>query len=132
VIRDYRVLTDNVMLDIANDSQVSPPCGLFEGKEGSTPRVIEFEGTDKENVTVERVYFHGPFHTGDRLRCHSSGGGGWGDPLERDHELAMRDVRLEYVSKEEGRQVYGVVIDEDGEVDREATRAVRSERQGMR
>jgi N-methylhydantoinase B len=55
------------------------------------------------------------------------GGGGYGDPLERDPERVAADVRQEYVSREEARRTYGVVVGEDGGVDEEATEARREE-----
>jgi N-methylhydantoinase B len=128
VIRDYRMLTDDVMLANAHDSKVTPPWGLFGGAEGSIPRVIEFFGTDKQNDIMERTNFYGPFHTGDVLSVRSSGGGGWGDPLDRDPNFVEQDVLLDYVSEEEALDVYGVVIQADGSLDQDATTAVRSTR----
>jgi N-methylhydantoinase B len=128
VIRDYRMRTDAVMLANAHDSKVTPPWGLFEGGEAKIPRVIEHFGTGKQNDIVERTNFYGPFDTGDVLSVHSSGGGGWGNPMDRDPELVERDVRLEYISIEQARDVYGVVIRDDGIVDIDATDILRSER----
>jgi N-methylhydantoinase B len=54
------------------------------------------------------------------------GGGGYGDPFERDPELVRADVVDGYVSVEAARTAYGVVIDPATlEVDWEATRALR-------
>jgi N-methylhydantoinase B len=52
------------------------------------------------------------------------GGGGWGDPLERDPELVAREVRRGLVTSE-GAQAYGVCVTEDGAVDASATEALR-------
>ena len=54
------------------------------------------------------------------------GGGGYGDPLERDPERVAADVRKGYVSREEARRTYGVVVD-DGTVDEDATAERRDE-----
>ena len=43
-----------------------------------------------------------------RLRIESAGGGGFGNPRERDHELVRRDVRDGLVSRDEAEQAYGV------------------------
>ena len=68
------------------------------------------------------------------FRYITNGGGGWGNPLERDPERVKRDVRDEYVSIEGARTLYGVVIkgdpvhDPEGlEIDLEATRQLREE-----
>ena len=55
----------------------------------------------------------------------SGGGGGYGDPLERDPEAVRADVREGFVSAERARDGYGVVLDAAGEVDEEATAAAR-------
>jgi N-methylhydantoinase B len=58
------------------------------------------------------------------------GGGGYGDPLERDPELVLQDVVNGKVSAEKARSVYGVVVDrENQDVDREATERIRRELQ---
>jgi N-methylhydantoinase B len=46
-----------------------------------------------------------------RLELISGGGGGWGDPLERDADRVLRDVSDEVVSVEAAHDVYGVVLD---------------------
>ena len=48
---------------------------------------------------------------GDVFRHEQPGPGGWGDPLERDPERVLRDVRNEFVSVGAARDDYGVVID---------------------
>ena len=63
---------------------------------------------------------------GDVLRVVTSGGGGWGDPLERDPEMVKADVRNSGVSIARAKDVYGVVIEEDSmDVDMEATEELR-------
>lgn len=58
------------------------------------------------------------------------GGGGFGDPLERDPELVRWDAREEYISLDAAREIYGVVLDTGPElysVDHEATARLRQE-----
>ncbi|RDI55992.1 hydantoinase B/oxoprolinase family protein [Nocardia mexicana] len=62
---------------------------------------------------------------GDALRFVIGGGGGWGDPLERDAQRVAADVRAGLVSHEFATDAYGVVI-ADGVVDAEATTARRA------
>jgi N-methylhydantoinase B len=69
----------------------------------------------------------------DVYRCVAMGGGGYGDPLERDPERVLRDVINGIVSVEHAAERYGVVIDPDGPaVDAAATEqrraAIRDER----
>jgi N-methylhydantoinase B len=72
---------------------------------------------------------------GDMFVMRTGGGGGWGDPFEREPERVLRDVRDGYVSIAGAARDYGVVVagdpEEDPEglaIDQEATRALRSRR----
>jgi len=55
----------------------------------------------------------------------TAGGGGWGDPLEREPRRVLADVREGYVSARSAREDYGVVLTAEGEVDDAATSALR-------
>jgi N-methylhydantoinase B len=66
------------------------------------------------------------------LITRTSGGGGWGDPLNRDPERVRLNVRDGFLSIQRARDVYGVVVTqkEEGnpetvEVDYEATKEIR-------
>lgn len=68
------------------------------------------------------------------FRYQTSSGGGWGNPLERDPQRVLSDVRDEYISPEAALRDYGVVVigdpvrDPEGlKVDEEATRTRRAE-----
>jgi N-methylhydantoinase B len=62
---------------------------------------------------------------GERLISHSTGGGGYGPPLERDPELVRDDVLQGFVSVERAQRVYGVALEEAGQIDAEATEELR-------
>jgi N-methylhydantoinase B len=55
----------------------------------------------------------------------TGGGGGWGEPLERDPERVRWDVLEEFVSREAARDLYGVALRDDLSVDQAATRDLR-------
>jgi N-methylhydantoinase B len=63
---------------------------------------------------------------GDRLDFVTWGGGGWGDPLERDAELVALEIRRGLVTAK-GARAYGVVASEEGVLDAAATEALRAE-----
>ncbi len=65
---------------------------------------------------------------GQRLTLQSPGGGGWGEARAREPERVARDVRNGLVSRESAREVYAAVLDEAGDVDAEATAALRAGR----
>lgn len=71
------------------------------------------------------VQEHGPM----RMVIDSPGGGGFGDPLARDPDAVLRDVRDGIVSGSSARDVYGVVLERDGlTVDSAGTSALRTAR----
>jgi N-methylhydantoinase B len=61
--------------------------------------------------------------TGTIWRTLSDGGGGWGDPYQRDPDSVARDVRDGYVSVEGARRDYGVIVTGDPDHDPESVRA---------
>jgi N-methylhydantoinase B len=64
--------------------------------------------------------------SGDRVVFRTAGGGGWGDPLERDPVRTRNDVARKLMSAAKAREEYGVVLTGDGlEVDRKATEELR-------
>ena len=69
---------------------------------------------------------------GQIVRVVTTGGGGWGDPLEREPELVQRDVIEGKVSPEAARDDYGVVLTGDGTVDADATQTLRETMRGKR
>lgn len=74
-----------------------------------------------------------PVTTGDTFERPAAGGGGYGDPLERDPKAVLEDVIDGYVSVERAAKDYGVVIEEvdaeidDFKLDESATKFLRSE-----
>jgi len=124
--REWVFLGEEGTLQMRTERQRTQPWGLQGGLPGAFSETIlkrsdgEVYKMRKETVTLRK---------GDSVRVVTSGGGGWGNPLERDVELVLRDVRNGGVSVKRAKDVYGVVIDEAKlEVDREATQNVRHER----
>jgi N-methylhydantoinase B len=73
----------------------SPPWALAGGREPDPSRVVVFPGTTRERaISTERI----AVRAGDRVRLLTAGGGGHGDPNERDPAAIARDVRDGYVT----------------------------------
>ncbi len=69
-----------------------------------------------------------PFSHGETFMFESTGGGGWGAPLERDVNAVLDDVLDEYIAFDTAYDVYGVVIDKNAmTINQKATIARRSE-----
>ncbi|MDP2727130.1 MAG: hydantoinase B/oxoprolinase family protein [Dehalococcoidia bacterium] len=89
-------------------------------QQGRVPRSLdEIEGS-RERIGPKSVAFHS---ADDVIYAYAaSGGGGFGDPLERDPNLVLKDIRDGYVTVGMARDAYGVVIDEQAtKVDEKAT-----------
>jgi N-methylhydantoinase B len=102
------------------------PWGVDGGTHGQTSekKLIRKDGTTEELPSkVEGV----PVQAGDKLVFSTAGGGGLGDPLERDPDLVAQEVRRGLVSEEAAREEYGVVLGEDGTVDEGATERQRED-----
>ena len=101
-----------------------PPWGLRGGKAGKPCSNMMLEaGEWKKDVDV--TLYKVPANT--VVLHETSGGGGWGDPLERDPAKVQWDVIEGLVSQEEARDAYGVVLNSDLSVDMRATEDLRSE-----
>ena len=105
-----------------------PPFGVNGGKEAALNRFI-YETDDGEatpplvsKITDVRI------RRGRKVRLETPGGGGFGDPTERDPARVARDVRLGYVSRGAAAQDYRVVVKDDGTVDRDATARARAKK----
>jgi N-methylhydantoinase B len=59
------------------------------------------------------------------IRAETTGGGGWGDPLDRDPQMVLTDFLNGYISRQGARDDYGVVIDDRDQIDCKATDALR-------
>jgi N-methylhydantoinase B len=66
-----------------------------------------------------------PLRRDDVVCQDSAGGGGFGDPLKRDPQQVLADVRLGYVSRAAAQREYGVVITDEGTMDEAATSQLR-------
>ncbi|MEW6668578.1 MAG: hydantoinase B/oxoprolinase family protein [Thermodesulfobacteriota bacterium] len=96
-----------------------PPEGLFGGKPGAKAQFLV-------NGAHGNPYGLSQLKPGDVVTMDAAGGGGCGNPLERDPEMVESDVREGYVSLEAAREGYGVVIDpETMKVDMTATVQLR-------
>jgi N-methylhydantoinase B len=126
VERVWRCLTPETSLIVRSDRARHAPYGLAGGAPGATAvnLVVHPDGSEERLPAM----FSTMIGAGDVNMHRMAGGGGWGDPLERDPEAVAHDVRNEKVSVDAAGELYGVVIGTDGLVDGEATSAVRDER----
>lgn len=115
---DYAPLPP-VNLGIQSGRYRYPPEGLFGGGHGAKAQFL-VNGEPGNPFGLTRM------KPGDVIVIDVAGGGGFGDPLQRDPGMVQEDVLQGYVSLEKARQDYGVVIDPGTRlVDSAATEALR-------
>ena len=120
----YRFLCEGT-ISIHDERWLTYPWGVNGGEPGqrSTKRLVCVDGTETwlpakcEGIQVKE---------GDLLYFNTWGGGGWGDPYQRDPELVRHDIERGLVTRA-GARGYGVVITPGGTVDTAATEAARAD-----
>lgn len=125
--RELRLLGDEGVYSVLSDRAVVPPFGVAGGLSAASLRVAVAEAGAAEHdlptpgkITGRRI------REGDRVVMESAGGGGYGDPRERDPDAVRADVLAGYVSAGAAHRFYGVALDEDGTVDLAETRRLRT------
>ncbi|MBL7176516.1 MAG: hydantoinase B/oxoprolinase family protein [Desulfobacteraceae bacterium] len=113
------------------------PWGLFGGHDAGNQELKFRVGSSEEwknakeqfNTISLGKFSNVTMETGDEMLLVTAGGGGYGDPLERDPQLVLEDYVEELLTADEARDLYAVIIDEARrEIDREGTARLRSVR----
>jgi N-methylhydantoinase B len=124
VERVWRCLTPDTSLIVRSDRVRHPPYGLAGGLPGATSvNLLHHGGEPSERIPG---MFSITITAGDVFEHRTAGGGGWGDPLERDPEAVRDDVANEKISRAAALEHYGVVLADDGAVDTGATARERA------
>jgi N-methylhydantoinase B len=75
---------------------------------------------------------HYPVPVDSEVIVRTGGGGGWGDPLERDAALVRADIIEEFISRDAADEHYGVILRDDLTLDQAATEQRRSALRSVR
>jgi len=127
--KHIRMLRDAYFMSIADRSVLS--CwGVNGGRAGRPFSVVVDPGGPNERE-IGALEDAAPVRAGEVIRIRTTGGGGWGDPLDRPYEEVARDVAWGKVSVAGAREDYGVVMDGD-RVDVAASDALRAEMRAQR
>jgi N-methylhydantoinase B len=125
LVREYRLLADEAMLTLRTGRRTYLPYGLQGGRQGTAACTTVNPGPDErilpalpmEAVTLQH---------NDILRIMTAGGGGWGDPHDRDPLAVLNDVLDGKLTPAYAKREYGVVFDTDlSDVDVAATTELR-------
>jgi len=119
----YRFLAAGT-ISIHDDRWFVPPWGVNGGEPGKRARKI-LEKADGSSQIIGNKVEEVHVDEGDQLHFITWGGGGWGDPLERDPALVGKEI-IQGLVTAAGAKDYGVIANENGDVDMAATEALRS------
>jgi N-methylhydantoinase B len=127
--KHIRMLRDGHFMSIA-DRSILACWGVRGGRAGQPFSVTIDPGGPAERV-VDALADDEPVKAGEVIRIRTTGGGGWGDPLDRDPAAVVRDLSWRKVSPMSARDDYGVVVTgsaDDGDLaaDQAATTALRA------
>jgi N-methylhydantoinase B len=113
--RAVRILVPSTTLSVLAEKAVLPPFGVCGGASGARNRFwVRRDGQPIAPSRLPGKVGGFPLQPGDILLMESSGGGGFGDPLERDPAQVVADVAEGYVTRDAAESAYGIVWNGDG------------------
>jgi N-methylhydantoinase B len=130
--RALRVMVPGGRYSLLSDGALLPAFGVLGGRSGApVGSWIDRQSQIEEFDTPGKVAGHAVEESATVV-IRSAGGGGYGDPLERDPERVASDVREEYVSPKAAADIYGVLLQSSGELDSAATLCRRKQLRASR
>jgi N-methylhydantoinase B len=123
---EVEILRGEARASFVMDHGRTGPQGACGGKDGAVNTVTVFRDGKPhvpKHLSKEQDI---PLKAGDRVRVGTPGGGGYGDPFKRDPALVLRDVMLGYYTVEQAKEMFGVAVSADGQLDLAATQTLRS------
>ncbi len=102
-----------------------PPWGLWGGSAGTYADFLLRKPGENDFRSMDGIHY--PVPVDSEVIVRTGGGGGWGDPLERDPSQVRSDVIEEFVSRSRAEEAYGVVLRDDLTLDEAATVNKRNE-----
>lgn len=109
VIREVRLLADTGTFGLRVENSIFPTWGVAGGMGGGTSNVMINPGTTSESK-IQAFSDDNIWKKGDLVRICTAGGGGWGDPFDREPDKVLDDVKDGFVSMNGAMENYGVVI----------------------
>jgi len=97
IARQIRAMRDGVVFSVRSDGHELGAPGLAGGQSGGTARLIRNAGTDHEETLSSKTASI-VLTAGETVRIETGGGGGYGDPADRDPASVAADLRSGKVS----------------------------------
>jgi N-methylhydantoinase B len=109
IVREYEIVAEAGWMSLWFERSKTPGWGLFGGADATPPQVILNPGREDERSMLKASGVQ--LRRGDVVRTMTGGGGGFGDPAQRDPELVRADVRNGQITPATAREVYGVTVE---------------------
>jgi N-methylhydantoinase B len=106
VVRELEIECDEAYVSLWWERSKTPAWGLFGGRDATPPDVVINPGRDDERHILKATRL--VLKRGDVIRGLSGGGGGFGNPAERDPDLVRADLRDGQLSAAAAQSLYGV------------------------
>lgn len=124
VIRTYRLLADEAIMQLRTDRYKTQPYGLFGGQPGAPSRNLFAADGEPDSFELLSSKVTREIGRGALLRHEQAGGGGYGDPMERPVDAILEDLRDGKITEEFAREHFALVVSA-GAVDEAETAALR-------
>lgn len=104
IFRRYRIVANDVTLSIYSDRFRLPPLGRAGGGDGSRSSLVVERGGERIMLGANSTF---TLRRDDIVEIRIAGGGGWGDPSERDPVDVARDLEDGFITAATARDAYG-------------------------
>jgi N-methylhydantoinase B len=105
VVREYEMLADGIRFTHRGERHYTGAKGSSGGGQGGTAWSVIRRADGREEVIASKCV--SVLSRGDRLVVQTPGGGGFGDPRQRDRDLVRRDIEGGKISRQAARDIYG-------------------------
>lgn len=126
VRRDTRILAPGTTVSTTGDRQRSGAPGIDGGHSGTPGAFILNPGIDVERI-IPAVSASFALEPGDVFSVRTPGGGGFGDPLNREPDEVLQDLLEGRISERSASEDYGIIV-RDGQLDDNATSRLRKKK----
>jgi N-methylhydantoinase B len=105
-----RMLSDGIIISSVADRVDRSPFGVAGGSSAAPLKII-FHGSDGDFEMPMRSKGVVTLNKDEIVECHTPGGGGYGEPFERDPQTVLQDVIRRFISPQSAWEDYGVKIE---------------------
>jgi N-methylhydantoinase B len=128
--KHLRMLREAHFMSIADRSLLA--CWGVNGGRAGRPFSVTIDPGGPDERPVDALADAEPVRAGELIRIRTTGGGGWGDPLDRPYGEVARDLAWGKISPAGARDDYGVLLDPAGAIDRAASDNLRATQRAAR